>query len=65
MIGSSIVGAMETSLLGIQAARVMVMPLLALIETGKQADPHFLSCDDLRSIIREMREPAGIRFWLG
>lgn len=59
MIGSSIVGAMETSLLGIQAARVMVMPLLALVETGKQAAQHFLSCDDLRSIIREMPNSRG------
>ena len=59
MIGSSIVGAMETSLLGMQAARVMVMPLLALIETGKQAGQHFLSCDDLRSIIRQMPNCRG------
>lgn len=57
MIGSSIVGAMETSLLGIQAARVLVMPLLALVESGKQAGQHFLSCDDLRNIIREMPGP--------
>jgi len=42
-----------------QAARVMVMPLLALIETGKQAGQHFLSCDDLRSIIKEMPNPRG------
>jgi hypothetical protein len=31
----------------------MVMPLLALVETGKTAGQQFLSCDDLRTI-REM-----------
>jgi len=54
MIGSSIVGAMETSLLGIQATRVMVMPLLALFQAAKEAGQQFLSCDDLRAIIRAM-----------
>jgi hypothetical protein len=53
MICWSIVGAMETSLLGLQATMVMVMPLLALVETGKAAGQQFLSCDDLRTI-REM-----------
>jgi hypothetical protein len=42
---------METSLLTLQAAKVMVLPLLALIEGGKAARPDsdFLSCDDLRA----------------
>jgi hypothetical protein len=46
---------METSLLTLQAAKVMVRPLLALIEGGKAARPDsdFLSCDDLRALIPE------------
>lgn len=54
MIGTLIVAAMETSLLTIQATKVMVMPSLALIEARKAArsDSDFLSCDDLRAIIR-------------
>jgi hypothetical protein len=55
MIGTLIVAAMETSLLTIQAAKVMVMPLLVLIEGGKAGWPvsDFSSCDDLRAIIRK------------
>jgi hypothetical protein len=55
MTGTSIVAAMEASLLTIQATKVMVMPLLALIDSakvGRQASD-FLSCDDLRAIIRK------------
>lgn len=59
MIGSSIVSAMETSLLGIQATRVMVMPLLALFQAGKEAGQQLLSCDDLRAIIRAMPSARG------
>jgi hypothetical protein len=55
MIGMSIVAAMEASLLTIQATKVMVMPLLALIDGGKAgpSGSEFLSCDDLRTIIRK------------
>jgi hypothetical protein len=55
MTGTLIVAAMETSLLTLQATKVMVMPLLALIESGKAARPdsNFLSCDDLRTLIRK------------
>ena len=61
MIGASIVVAMETSLLSVQATRVMVMPLLALVETGKTARADSLSCDHLRAIIRELPKCAGAR----
>jgi hypothetical protein len=56
MTGTLIVAAMETSLLTLQATKVMVMPLLALIDGGKAARPYadFLSCDDLRALIREL-----------
>ena len=63
MIGSSIVGAMEASLLGIQATRVVVMPLLALFQTGKEAGQQFLSCDELRAIIRAMPSAREESFW--
>jgi hypothetical protein len=55
MTGTLIVAAVETSLLTLQATKVMVMPLLALIEGGKAARPDsdFLSCDDLRALIRK------------
>jgi hypothetical protein len=36
MIDTSIVPAMETSLLAVQATKVMVMPSLALVESRKQ-----------------------------
>lgn len=52
MLGTSIVIAMETSLLTLQASKVVVMPLLSLIEGGKASGRSHLSCDDLRSIIR-------------
>jgi hypothetical protein len=61
MIGAAIVGAMETSLLSIQATRVMVMPLLALVGSGKTARADSLSCDDLRAIIRELPKCASAR----
>ncbi len=61
MIGSSIVGAMETLLLGIQATRVMVMPVLALVESGKAARLEFFTCDELRTIIREVPKCACAR----
>jgi hypothetical protein len=56
MTGTFIVAAMETSLLTLQATRVIMMPLLSLIEGGKAARPYadFLSCDDLRALIREL-----------
>ena len=46
---------MEASLLTIEATKVMVMPLLALIDSAKVGRPasDFLSCDDLRAIIRK------------
>jgi hypothetical protein len=59
MIGTSIVAAMETSFLTLQATKVVVMPLLALIEGGKAAQPDLLSCDDLRAIIRTQKCHAG------
>jgi len=65
MIGGSIVVAMETALLSVQATRVMVLPLLALVESGKRAPPDLLSCDDLRSIIRELTKCAGARMHVG
>jgi hypothetical protein len=58
MIGASIVVAMETSLLSVQATRVMVMPLLALVESGKTARADSLSCHELRAIIRELPKCA-------
>jgi hypothetical protein len=61
MIGASIVVAMETSLLSVQATRVMVMPLLALVESGKTSRADSLSCDDLRAIIRELPKCASAR----
>ena len=53
MIGTLIVIAMETSLLTLQASKVIVMPLLTLIEGGKASGLPPLGCDDLRSIIRK------------
>jgi hypothetical protein len=47
MIGNLIVAAMETSLLALQATRVVVMPFLDLVEAGKAARQNYLSCDDL------------------
>jgi hypothetical protein len=47
MIGTSIVAAMETSLLAVQATRVMVMPSLAIVECGKAAWQDYFTGDDL------------------
>jgi hypothetical protein len=58
MIGASIVAAMETSLLAVQATRVMVMPSLALVESGKAAWLDYFSPEDLRAIIRQLNHPT-------
>jgi hypothetical protein len=57
MIGSSIVAVMETTLIAMQAVRVMVLPFVVLLEDGSaNHSAEFLpdfSSDDLRTIIRE------------
>jgi hypothetical protein len=52
MVGTSIVAAMETSLLCLQATRVIVMPILALIESTKADRQDFSSCHEPCAVVQ-------------